>query len=68
VVATPDFLKATDTVFCSSIVVPLFPELAMVRETRGYFWSELCLAIESGRALQLGHIHECEPPLVTRWQ
>ncbi len=56
-VATPDFPKATGTVFCIPIFVPLFPDPAMLKRTRGYFWSELCLASKSGCVLQSGHIN-----------
>jgi hypothetical protein len=56
-VATPDFPKATGTVFRIPIFVPLFPDPAMLKMTRGYFWSELCLASKSGRVLQSGHIN-----------
>jgi hypothetical protein len=40
-VANLDFLKATGIVFCSPIFVPLFPDMAMLEATRGYFEPEL---------------------------
>ena len=39
--ATSGFLKATGTVFGSPIFIALFPDPSMLRNTRGYFQSEL---------------------------
>jgi len=56
-VATPDFFKATGTVFSSPILSPRSPTLPRLEGTRGNFWPELCFAFKIRTLLQSGHIN-----------